>query len=942
MFNRKQSAKLTDARPEAMAKYLPWWDIKDNGYIVAADRGARKTLVAVVRLDEPDTLLMDIGQVFASTIVPLDVHFRTEDAIGVGQQLQILRQVSYPTDGHPVVEGSVDFPSPNVEEAARILREFVCNRQRQGAMPIVHTHLFLSYDFDKRFIQASERREAENELAKRLENLGAAFDRAGYGFERVKDPRVVMEVLWRYCKPKTSQRVAAPWPKSELAHGQLADFTLRRHPELALDSIRRQLSDSYAFSYNHCTGDDTVQALLSLATLPDSARSGFAPLFLLASAGHDMVISQCWRNDGKKRIGDELEKRQFLAEDLMRSFGDRVSNSGLGSTVEGIEKLRRDITEATNIIRYCLTIRVQAEIPECGPNPEDPKTPQQAYGQAMAELERAVAAVTNAGNSAAGATFHREKFAGRVQRAWLCTAPGIPQALVDYKHRGHVIRADRATWFIPRYGEPPSDVLTPGEPYTLLWSPSGNVVRKANWGYTRGSLVLIWGPQGFGKSTLAKAMAGQLQCEENTYTWFTDNNLALTSYDFFVSYHGGRNIRFSDQNPVSIDTFDIAGGFPTPREQALLIEVIWFDIHRKWVDRPGEMESLLATALYRTYRSTPRPTYDDLVEVLRNWEDPVQKKEMKRWALSLEAFCSSEYLSKIKGVTDHPAGQYWTFFGKREGLRVQDLQKWRVVHWNLQELSNEYLKKKTALMLKKMSLSFAELQGRRSVKEGKSYFLDVFMDEGWKLLTLDGGEFLTEVARRHRHYKLRLYFMTQYLEDLLSPEGQIVLKSANHWFMLGSQDGGKAEKEILGLTDVEADRCAATTLVPGVAGDVLWRRKLSSGELQTHLLINAIPYTSDGSWVPLITGERKECELREKILQALGAKDTEDATTDQCRVACDIFGRVWPNGLPSSKEDRYKLTREAGWVEVEKMLEQYKLARRYEGLFTEEDSHGAQ
>jgi hypothetical protein len=103
-----------------------------------------------------------------------------------------------------------------------------------------------------------------------------------------------------------------------------------------------------------------------------------------------------------------------------------------------------------------------------------------------------------------------------------------------------------------------------------------------------------------------------------------------------------------------------------------------------------------------------------------------------------------------------------------------------------------------------------------------------------------------------------------------------------------------------------------------------FRRRQANGLMNSYILLNPVPYSRSGSWLPLLTGERDEGILRERILRLLGAESINTATPEQLIETFRIYGRIWPNGFPSNKEDITRKTLEDGWLEVLDFVETYK------------------
>ncbi|MBC8120417.1 MAG: hypothetical protein H7Y22_01105, partial [Gemmatimonadaceae bacterium] len=721
----------------------------------------------------------------------------------------------------------------------------------------------------------------------------------------------IARVFDEYFNPNTSRHVEPPTPKTDLRGGQFTNFNLEKHPELAVASVRRQLVRSpYEFRHKYIYGDETYRAFLSLTELPEDAISGFSPLFNLE---RDLIVSQYWWCIGKRKIGAELERSQAWIKELVEGFGKSPANSGLMKNFEGVQELREELGTEQNVIKYAMRVCVQSDTLE--------------------DLEEAVRDVQSTGDSIAGAVFYRECMPERLKKCFIECAPAVPQQLVRYKFgRGHILSTRSACWFLPRYGIPVSDPYSDKVPFTLAFTPDGNLVRKADWGFTTGALEVIFGPPGTGKSVNLKLKIQQDLCQSGVYVWTLDYNNAETSYDFQAIFNGGRNIRFSDKNPVCLRTFDILGKKASINEAKQIVNQIWYDIHQGLQPLPGDIKTILRKAVYDAFKRDARPGYEELIDSLieEQQKNSYYAERIAGWVLSLQSFCSGEYLTKLTGSSDPvPDGEYYAFYGRKDGLGVRDFLDFRMICWNLADLTEDYLREKTAMLIQKFSRAFAFLLRQKSKETGREHYLNFMVDEGWKPLVMDGGEFLNEVARKHRHWKLRLRFASQYISDLESDEGKVLAKSANHWLVVGANGQGTEEKDALGFTETEAKTCTELANKPGVWGEFVYRRKKKDGTVESHRLVNAVPHHHDGrryySWWPLVAGDTDNCGLREQLLQVVGAESTEMATREQCEIVFDVMGAVWPTGLQMvGSYEKEKYTKEEGWPIAMKIIEAHK------------------
>ncbi|WP_218080899.1 hypothetical protein [Anthocerotibacter panamensis] len=885
---------------------IPVIDVRPSGFMVSRDLKGNNWLIAVIRLQEPDTRLLDVEVLYNRHIQPLNFFFSNEDSVGLNEQLQIVRYRRNITNSHLLGETYSASGSPHLEDTARIYQDFALRQMEQGLIPVLCTYLFLSYTLEKKVISRQDLDKSEKLIQQRAAGFCAAFTEAGYGVELLTAPQEVIRPVWEYWNPEASYYVGAPKPKRGLVHGQLSTDTLQRYPEAAVESLRRDLANtSVAFSPRYAVVGTKYVGYLALVGLPERASHGFEDLFALE--GVDYYISQTWFMTGKTTIAKELEKRDLVARDLQGSFGQRVANLGLDETVQNVQELRRDLARTSNVVRYTMTIRVAAS--------------------SLEGLEEAMRLVVSIASNYPGTTFFAESSRPRVKQAMVAASPGVPPTMVDYRNRGHIVRSDLLCWFIPHYGMPNSDPVSDGIPYITYWSERGGLVRKALVGPTSGTCMLVFGPPGTGKGVACKVQIQQLMLLPFQYVWTVDTNTELTSYDFQTRHNQGLNIRFTEDGSICLPTFDIAGSTPTVAERIEITSSLWFDIHRKpGVDLSGEQEALLTRALLKAYQIAGTSTnYDTFVHVLLSLakEESHQptKDNLINWARSLESFCSGEFITKLYEFKS-PNGQFYAYFGRNDGLRIRDLLAHPTVSWSLSELTNPYMKAKISTLLRARMLSFAEVLTQLSIEQGNNYTINLFIDEGWGFFALDEGRFLAEITRRRRHFGVNIWFITQFVDDLNSPAGLTVRKAANQWILLGSGEGTEDVIEALSLTQTEAELLPQLKRVAGVYGQFFYRRRNYNGSLESMLLVNPVPATQAGSWIALLTGHKPECILRQNILKLLGADSITEATPEQCQIAAWIFGRVWPNGLPVSHTDTEKLSREAGWLQVLDLVNQ--------------------
>jgi hypothetical protein len=881
------------------------------GVRVIKDEQNFKSLQCVARLIEPYTQLLTVDQVMQRVIAPLDTHFRSAAAIGVGEHLQILRHLRPGrTDEIDLLDAAVAPTTAMGRRSTATYLEWARNYQASGKVPGIDTWVFLTLNLAKVRVTKTELMSATHILIERFQRMAEAFQLGGYDFFILKDEIAAIEPDWQYLNPKRSLLHRPPKPHHQLLAGNLRESELERNPHLSVESLRQQLAvtpyeykSSYAFA-----GDGTYQRLLTLQALPDDAKKGLEPLYRaqseLADEGVGVWLSQHWRMVGKRQIARELEGRARKAEDMFNSLGDRVANSQLPATIANIDKMRERAVAANEIVEYALTMRVDAA--------------------SLTALDRATNRMITAINELPGAQVIEEYMKYRVRKTWHQCAPGNPVSQVDYKHRGKILCADQASLLLPRYGQPKSDPSKPGMPYSIFWTPDGMSVRIAPWGVAASSVWAIYGPPGSGKGAFSKAETEQFMGFSNTRIWYIDNNDERTSVDFQVKAHGGLNVRLTDTSDVCLSTFAIAGQTPSAEEYHLITEGVWFDIHRE-NDIPlhGQSETILDEVLRKLYDTCQKPGYDDLVDLLTTWKPDIHTPLRQEWATSLQMFCSAEYLSFLRGCPQHP-GKYYQMFGHPDGLGLHDLLQYPIVSFNLAGISSDFVKQRLCMILKKMIMSFGILLSDEAIKTGSTYYFDVKIDEGWSLFRLKGGpELLDELVRKHRHVCIRLQFITQLLKELCSSMGQVVLNAANHFVVLGSGDHPEEETRILGLSPVEQSAILKLCMVPGYTGQFFFRRKEASGKLTTMVLENPIPYTKKGSWMPLLTGDGPEGNLRLRVLSLLGAPSIARATTEQCIEAASILSEVWPHGLPKSSSDTTKLSEIQGWSRVLERVAQF-------------------
>ncbi len=903
-----------------MTTALPWIDIlPEHGMIVSIDpKTNHKSLVAAARLIEPYTQLWTAQQSFNTITSTINAHFRSEGSLGPMEQAQFLRRVSADPLAMPLelsqLAEDIDPLIPMAKESSQIYLDWAKGFHQQGNVTKIDTWFFITFSLGTSIVSQRVADEAKLQLLRRIRDMADVFSRAGYGFEILREEQDLLEPLWKYCNPKTSQRVPPPKvAKKEIRKGNFDLFNLARNPHLAPGTIRRQVGiSSYSFTSGTALGDNTYQALLQLSELPDEAQDAFSPLYAemldMPQTGNDVWVSQTWLMEGKSKAAKKLKDSAWIAKDLNKGFGESSDNRELQTSMENIESLRSELVRANQIISYTCTIRIDAP---------DRNT-----------LNDGVLRIQNSINSITGAEIRREDMPNRVQRAWLQCAPAVPSALVDIKYRGHTVRADRASFFIPKDGAPISDPIKKNVPYAIYWTPGASPVRISALGISNSSVWLVYGPQRKGKGTYSKGTIQQYLAFPNSYCWAIDNNDQLTSVDYQVKSNDGINIRFDNDSDICLPTFEIAGSVPTTAERDQLARLLWFDIQRGQDEfLTGNNEVLLDQLISRMYRPDPNKpqrtsdllTYDDACDLLLEWEDDEYTPTRKAWVKNLEPFCSGRWLSELYGQK-YEDGKFYRMFGRRDGLTLKKLLNYRMVSWNLQGLSSDgdsFLKRKVALLLRKSIMSFGILLSNLGVDEGKYYFFNVDIDEGWSLFRLDGsGEMLDELVRKHGHVNMCLKFITQFLIELDTPMGASIIRSATHFVIVGSGDTPAKESELLELTPVEQEAIMRLDTRPGYYGSFYFRRRQADGTMASYLLMNPIPHSEHGSWLPLMAAGQEEGILRQRILRLFGAESISSATSEQLMETFRVFGLVWPNGLPSNREDLNRKTLEDGWLEV--------------------------
>ena len=912
---------------ESISEQLPWIDVlAEDGMMVVMDPNSKghRSLVAVARLTEPYTQLWTPAQTWNQSISRIDAHFRSVGSIGYGEQMQVIRYISQGLqevrEELDNLEAAIHPQGEMAKESSRIYLDWARRFQAQGYIPKIDTWLYLTHSLHSVIVSEEVLSEAKASLKRRMSGLGNTFIAAGYDFRTLHTDQEILEPLWKYCNPRQSASVSAPMSaKKELRQGNINLTNLLRNPHLAVASIRRQLgASSYSFHPHFCYGDQTYQALLNLDILPDDARMGLLPLYQemanLRTQGIGIWISQSWLMTGKAAIGKVLEGRERLARDLYNSFGEKVANSQLPDTIENIQTMRYESTEANQIVQYTCTARVDA--PDID-----------TLSNACLELQGSV-------NQMPGARLYREEWSSRIRKTWLQGAPGVPVSMVDYKYRGNILRADRASFLLPRYGEPQSDPVGHDMPYSLYWTASGSPVRIVPWGVSNSSIWVVYGGPRTGKGVWSKSTAQQYSAFDNSFFWYIDNNAEGTSVDFLVKANDGINIRFDDSSEVCLPTFDIAGETPTATEKVMLAESLWFDIHRgQKVLLSGDLEAILDQSIIKVYNSYENPSYDQYVETLYLWENDDYTKVRHEWAKSLELFCSGKYLSGLykKKMDD---GKYYRLFGDRNGISLRGLLDYRIVSWNLQGMSNEFLRRKVALLLKKSFMSFGIMLSNKGAEENRNYYFNCDIDEGWSLFHLENGDaLLNEIVRKHGHIGMCLKFITQGLKELKSAMGAVVLDFATHFIVTGAGDSPKEESETLGLNPLEQRAILHLDQEKGFFGSFYFRRRKADGSYTSYLLVNPVPAITEpnehgeeedsGSWIALLMGGKEEGEMRKRILKLLDADSIAEAQAEQIREAGRIFGLVWPHGLPMTEQDKNKRSRGKGWLMVEELARDY-------------------
>ncbi|MBC8121772.1 MAG: hypothetical protein H7Y22_08060, partial [Gemmatimonadaceae bacterium] len=238
-----------DHNGQNMTHKIHLWDIREDGVmVVCAGRahGYKKSLVVMARLLEPDTRLLNSSDRYWRHIKYIEQYMRSEEAIGLGQQLQVLRHIR-PKKDFSVLEESlgyeseearaegrrekVAFPHATAKSAAGVLEGFL--RSRTEGMVEIKTYLFLSVFLEKPRVGTAELKKQSSLLLKRMTALAEPFSKAGYGFEVETDRREIARVFDEYFNPHTSRHVEPPTPKTDLRGGQFTNFNLEKHPELA-------------------------------------------------------------------------------------------------------------------------------------------------------------------------------------------------------------------------------------------------------------------------------------------------------------------------------------------------------------------------------------------------------------------------------------------------------------------------------------------------------------------------------------------------------------------------------------------------------------------------------------------------------------------------------------------------------------------------------------
>ena len=95
-------------------------------------------------------------------------------------------------------------------------------------------------------------------------------------------------------------------------------------------------------------------------------------------------------------------------------------------------------------------------------------------------------------------------------------------------------------------------------------------------------------------------------------------------------------------------------------------------------------------------------------------------------------------------------------------------------------------------------------------------------EEGWKITaSAAAGSWLNEYARRARHYKLWLIFVSQHLEDLNNEQGRALLEDSQlALFVQNTERDLAIGRETIGLTDVDVEQITTLTTRKGLYSTV--------------------------------------------------------------------------------------------------------------------------
>jgi hypothetical protein len=95
-------------------------------------------------------------------------------------------------------------------------------------------------------------------------------------------------------------------------------------------------------------------------------------------------------------------------------------------------------------------------------------------------------------------------------------------------------------------------------------------------------------------------------------------------------------------------------------------------------------------------------------------------------------------------------------------------------------------------------------------------------EEGWKITaSAAAGSWLNEYARRARHYKLWLIFVSQHLEDLNNEQGRALLEDSQlALFVQNTERDLTIGRETIGLTDVDVEQITSLTTRKGLYSTV--------------------------------------------------------------------------------------------------------------------------